>query len=128
MRLGWALPLVLTAALGNWGCMTEMVERRASRKGPVPEVGYIDLGKGEIKYSTESYGWVVALRRRSAMRRIRKACKPLKAAVTDEFEREDAEVTYSGDGIEESMNSGLAHYRVHPFMHLVFECVPEAKP
>lgn len=108
--------------------MTEMVDRRASRKGPVPEVGYVELGKGEIKYSTQGWDWAVALRRRSALRRIRKACGELKAAVTDEFTRDDAEVAYSGESIEESMKSGLEHYRVHPFMHLVFECAPETKP
>lgn len=99
-----------------------MVEKHRPRTGPVKEVGYIDKGRGEVKYSTEGWGLWVAGRRRNALRRMRKVCKPLKAVITDEFTRQDVEVPYNNEDVHENLDKGLNHYTVAPFEHIVFEC------
>lgn len=99
-----------------------MVEKRRPRSGPVKEVGYIEKGSGEVKYSIEGWGWFVAGRRRNALRRMRKVCKPLKAVVIDEFTRQDVEVRYNNEDVNQNLDKGLDHYTVAPYEHIVFEC------
>lgn len=109
------------------GCMTTMVKEQRPRKGPVEEVGYIDRGGGEIKYSPEGWGWAVGMRRRSALRRMRKVCRELEAKITDEFTWEDVEIPYTSGKVEDSVGEGIRHYQFDPYIHIVFECVEEKK-
>lgn len=121
----WILPLFLLCGLA--GCEAEMVKKERPRKGPVPEVGFIETGGGEVRYSTEGWGLVVAIRRSGARRRMRRVCKGLEVKITDEFAREDVEVPYSGDDLAPNLEKGLEHYNLAPFQHIVFECVPKEK-
>jgi hypothetical protein len=121
------LPALLAlAALG--GCATiQVVEKHPPRTGPVPEVGLIDTGSGEVKYSTDGWRWIVGLRRRSALRRIAKICKGLPYKIVDEFTHNDMEVSYSQSELNDNIGHGLEHYNVNPFHHMIFDCVPEKK-
>jgi hypothetical protein len=101
-----------------------MVEKRRPRRGPVKEVGYIEKGGGELKYSTEGWRLFVAARRRGALWRMRRVCRPLKAVISEEFVRQDVEVPYSQDDVEQNLDKGLSHYTVAPHQHIVFECEP----
>lgn len=113
--------------------MAETVEKQKPRKGPVPEVGYIDTGGGEMRYSADGWSFVVALRRRTALRKARKVCrtkdKALTMKVTDEWTHQDADPIYSdsGEELDELMQRGLAHYNVAPYHHIVFECQTSTK-
>jgi len=104
-----------------------MVEKNAPRKGPVPEVGLIETGRGEIRYSVEGWSLVVAARRKTALRKIKNICKGMAFKISDEFTREDVEVPYSQDELDTNLDKGLSHYHVDPFHHIVFECVPRPK-
>ena len=115
------LALIL-ASLALSGCVTELVEKKRPRKGPVPEVGFVDTGGGEIRYSVEGWGPIVSLRRASAMRRIKRICKRLKLVINDEFTRDDVQVPYSGEDLEDNLRHGIDHYAVAPFHHILFEC------
>ncbi len=111
--------------------MAEIVEKKKPRKGPIPEVGYIDTGGGEVKYSIEGWPLWVKARRRTALRRMRRVCGKLKAVITDEFTRQDVEVPYSGEDVKDNLAKGMKHYTVAPFEHIVFDCVlrePSAAP
>lgn len=125
---GRAFAALSLAMLALSGCVTELVEKKRPRKGPVPEVGFVDTGGGEIRYSVEGWGPIVSLRRGSAMRRIRRVCKKLKLVINDEFTRDDVQVPYSGEDLEDNLRRGVDHYAVAPFHHIVFECElpPEA--
>lgn len=105
-------------------CVSEMVEKRRPRRGPVKEVGYIEKGGGEVKYSTEGWRPFVASRRRGALWRMRRVCSPLKAVISEEFVRQDVAVPYSQDDVDQSLGKGLEHYTVAPYQHIVFECEP----
>ena len=109
------------------GCMTTMVKEQKPRKGPVVEVGYIDLGGGEIKYSPVGYKWAIKMRRSSAMRRMRKLCAPLDFKITDEFTWEDVAVSYSEGKLGDQVGLGHKHYNLDPYIHIVFECLNEKK-
>ena len=103
-----------------------MVEKQKPRKGPVAEVGYIDTGGGEIRYSAEGWGMIVASRRMTAMRRIHSLCKKdLEAKITDEFTHDDVDTAYAGMEVREEVQRGLDHYKVAPFHHIIFECQPK---
>ena len=91
------------------------------------EVGYVDPGHGEVRYSTEGWRFVVAWRRRTAFRMIRKTCLHMPYKVSDEFTRQDAEVAYSEAPLDATLEKGLQHYRINPFNHIVFDCQPTAK-
>jgi hypothetical protein len=104
------------------GCVAETVARQKPRKGPVPEVGWVDTGGGEVRYSVEGWRFVVSMRRSSAFRRMRKVCKGLKPKITDEFTRQDVNVAYASDDLVNQLNKGVDHYSVAPFHHIVFEC------
>ena len=116
-----ALILLLLAVSG---CVTEMVEKKKPRKGPVPEVDIVDAGGGQIRYSVEGWDFIVGLRRGSALRRARRVCKKMKLVINDEFTRDDVNVPYSGDDLSDNMKHGLDHYSVAPYHHIVFECKP----
>jgi hypothetical protein len=112
------------AALLLSGCMAEMVEKQKPRKGPVPEVGFIDVGGGEIRYSAEGWGFIVSLRRSTALRRINHFCrKELEPRISDEFTHDDVDTPYAGMDADDDIPKGLEHYHVAPFHHIVFECV-----
>lgn len=111
-------------------CVAETVIRQRPRKGPVPEVGFVDTGGGEVRYSTEGWGVVVAARRRSARRMMRRACKGgLVPKVVDEFERESADVAYgTTEDLATNLDRGVEHFKIAPYYHFVFECVPKDPP
>jgi hypothetical protein len=117
-----ALALALSA-LALSACVAETIERRKPRMGPVKEVGFVDLGGGHVRYSTEGWGLWVAARRRAALRAMRRNCgKRLKPFVTDEYDREDADAVYSGEEVTSTMGHGGEHYRIGQFRHLTYEC------
>ncbi len=116
----------LSALLLLSGCVAETVERRRPRKGPVKEVGFVDFGGGRVRYSTEGWGWFVSGRRRHAKRLMRKNCgKALLVEVTDEYDRQDADIAYSGEDVQQSIDKGLDHYKIAPFHHFSYECRPK---
>jgi hypothetical protein len=107
-------------------CVSETVERRRPRKGPVKEVGFVELGGGHVRYSTDGWSWFVAGRRRHAFRLMRKNCgKQLAPQVLDEYQRQDTDISYSGEDVSVSLDKGIEHYRIQPFDHLVYECRPK---
>lgn len=121
--------LLVAAAAILCGCVAETVERRRPRKGPVKEVGFVDLGGGRVRYSTEGWSWFVAGRRRHARRLMRKNCgRELVVEVTDEYAREDADIAYSGDDVTQSLDRGLDHYKIAPFQHYAYECRSKGAP
>lgn len=118
-----ALLLVCAVVLG--ACVAETVERRKPRKGPVKEVGFVDLGGGHIRYSTDGWGWFVAGRRRDALRKMRKNCgKLLAPQIMDEYARQDTDISYAGEDVSTSLDKGMEHFRIAPFEHFVYECRP----
>jgi hypothetical protein len=121
MRRGWALALA-TALLS--ACVAVTVERRHPRKGPIKEVGYIDYGGGQVRYSSEGWGWVVASRRKTALKLMSRNCGPdLVPAITDEYSRTDADAAYSGEDLE-AMTMGSQHFQIEHYIHLAYECRP----
>lgn len=119
--------LLLLAAFLISGCgVSETVTKRRPRKGPVQEVGWVELGGGEVKYSMDGWKLWVRGRRASALRRMRRICRPLKAVVIDEFTRQDVQVPYSSEDIQVNVDRGLDHYTVAPYEHIVFECHDKA--
>ena len=126
MRRATALVL---AALVLSACVAETVERRRPRPGPVKEVGYIDYGGGQVRYSSEGWGWFVASRRRLALKLMSRNCgSVLVPRITDEYARVDADAPYSGQDITSSMDDGDQHYIVEHYVHIVYECVPRGAP
>lgn len=114
------VPLLLAA------CVSETVERRKPRKGPIKEVGFVDFGGGHVRYSTDGWDWFVAGRRRDAMRRMRKNCgKKLAPQVLDEYLRRDTDISYAGEDISVNMERGMDHFKIAPFQHMVYECRPK---
>jgi hypothetical protein len=118
------LALALAAALLS-ACVAVTVEKRRPRKGPIKEVGYIDFGGGEVRYSSEGWSWAVSSRRKTALRLMRRNCGPdLTPAITDEYSRVDADAPYSGEDIGASMSSGGPHYDIEHYIHILYECRP----
>ncbi len=118
------LALVLLSA-----CVSETVERRRPRKGPIKEVGFVDPGGGKIRYSSEGWSWFVAGRRRDALRRMRKNCgKQFSPQIVDEYLRQDADITYSGEDISINLDRGMDHFKIAPFEHMIYECRPKGAP
>ncbi|UPT73849.1 MAG: hypothetical protein M0D55_18715 [Elusimicrobiota bacterium] len=106
--------------------MAETVERRKPRKGPVKAVGYVDHGGGAVRYSVEGWSWFVAGRRRDALRRMRRNCgKDHKPRLVDEYLRDDADIAYSGEDVSTSLDKGIDHFKIAPFQHLRYDCVPK---
>jgi hypothetical protein len=120
-------PIAIILILALTGCgVSETVTKRRPRKGPVKEVGWVELGGGEVKYSMDGWGLWVRGRRFSALRRMRRICRPLKAVIIDEFTRQDVQVPYSSEDIQVNVDRGLDHYTVAPYEHIVFECHDKA--
>ncbi|MDE2490778.1 MAG: hypothetical protein KGM24_08010 [Elusimicrobia bacterium] len=117
-----AAPL-LAVALALSACVAVTVSRRPPRKGPVAAVGYVEYGGGEIRYSAEGWGPVVASRRRTALALMRRNCGELKPDIEKEFERTDADAVYEGEDVE-SLAKGVSHYVLERYVHLVYCCVP----
>jgi hypothetical protein len=120
--------LLILAACALSACVAETVERRKPRKGPVKEVGFVEFGGGHVRYSTEGWDWVVASRRRLALKLMERNCgKELAPKITDEYSRQDADASYSGQDISSSMYIGDEHFKIERYMHLTYECrVPGA--
>lgn len=122
-----ALPLLAVVLLS--ACVAETVERRRPRKGPIKEVGFVDLGGGHIRYSTDGWGWFVGGRRRDALRRMRKNCgKKLAPQVLDEYLRQDADIAYSGEDISTNLDRGMEHFKIASFQHMTYECRQKGAP
>jgi hypothetical protein len=122
-----AVVAALAALIFLSGCVAEVVEKKKPRKGPVPEVGVVDPGGGELRYSEDGWGFVVGMRRSTALRRMRRICGKLMPRVVDDFSRQDVEVPYAGEDLQANIERGLDHYNVAPYHHIVFECItPEA--
>jgi len=121
-KRGSLLLLVFVAVFS--GCLAETVMQRKPRRGPVPEVGYIETGGGEVRYSLEGWDWFVQGRKHDALRRMKKICRGLDPSVVSEFMRQDADTPYSGADVTDNMSVGLEHYVVSPYRHIVFKCVP----
>lgn len=120
------LLLAAPALLLLSSCVSETVERRRPRKGPIKEVGFVDPGGGSIRYSVEGWGWFVAGRRRDALRRMRKNCgKLLEPQIVDEYLRQDADIAYAGEDIATNLDKGMDHFKIAPFQHIVYECRPK---
>lgn len=118
---------MLLVLAGSWGCTAQIVEKRPPRKGPVAEVGYVDTGRGEVKYSVEGWGFVVGWRRKTALREARKVCLGFPYKIIDEFTRQDMEVPYAQAPLDATIEKGHKHYRINPFNHILFDCEPPAK-
>ncbi len=116
-----APPLLLLVLLS--ACVAETVERHRPRKGPIKEVGFVDMGGGNIRYSVDGWSWFVAGRRRHALRLMRKNCgKLLTPQVLDEYLRQDADIAYAGEDISTNLDKGMEHFKIAPFQHLLYEC------
>jgi hypothetical protein len=119
-----APPLFLIAVLLT-ACVAETVERRRPRKGPVKEVGFVDYGGGQIRYSTEGWHWAVASRRRLALKLMARNCgKEMEPKITDEYVRQDADAPYAGQDLNASMSIGDEHYKIEHYVHLAYDCRP----
>jgi hypothetical protein len=115
--------LVVIAAVLTSSCVAVTVERRKPRRGPVKEVGYVELGGGQVRYSAEGWSWIVASRRRTALSLMRRNCGPeLAPEITDEYSRQDADAEYSGEDIESSMSNGGEHFKIERYNHIAYEC------
>jgi hypothetical protein len=119
-----ALALALAAALLS-ACVAVTVERHKPRRGPVKEVGYIDYGGGQVRYSSEGWAWVVASRRKTALKLMSRNCGPdLEPAITDEYSRQDADAAYNGSDID-AVTMGDQHFLIEHYVHLAYECRPK---
>jgi hypothetical protein len=116
------LLLIFVLALPLGGCVAETVRKAKPRKGALKEIGYVDMGGGEVRYSLDGWSWFVGGRRRAARALMRRVCGKLKPVVTEEFDREDADVPYSQDDIAATMARGAEHFTVARYMHMVFDC------
>lgn len=114
--------LVALASLALAGCVAETVEKHPPRRGPVKEVGYIDMGGGRVRYSAEGWSWVLASRRRTAERLMRRNCGDLVPRITDEFTREDADAAYAGEDVTSSLAHGDEHFKIERWVHISYEC------
>lgn len=102
-----------------------MVKIEEPRRSSIPGVGWIDTGRGEVKYPVEGWSAVIKGRRRSAFKKIAKTCRGMDYKITKEFTSEDSEVPYFQADLKDTVSRGLAHYHVSPFRHIEFECVPK---
>lgn len=122
-----ALPLLALALLS--ACVAETVERRKPRKGPIEEVGFVDMGGGHVRYSVDGWQWFVSGRRRHALRLMRRNCgRKLRPQVLDEYLRQDADIAYSGEDISTNIDKGMDHFKIAPYDHMVYECRPKEQP
>jgi hypothetical protein len=115
-------------ALALAACVAETVERRRPRKGPIKEVGYVDLGGGQVRYSAEGWSWAVASRRRLALKLMSRNCGDLEPRLVDEYVRQDADAAYAGQDITSSLAIGGEHFRIERYVHLSYECRAPGSP
>lgn len=107
-------------------CVAETVERRRPRKGPIKEVGFVDMGGGKVRYSTDGWPWFVSGRRRHALRLMRKNCgKELAPQVLDEYQHTDSDIAYAGEDISTNLGTGMDHFKIAPFQHMDYDCRPK---
>ena len=119
-----ALAAVLLSA-----CVAVTVERHRPRRGPVKEVGYVDFGGGQVRYSAEGWSWIVSSRRKTALKLMSVNCGPdLEPGIIDEYSRMDADASYNGEDIDASMKMGDEHYHIERYIHLAYECRPRSAP
>ncbi|MHB2026286.1 MAG: hypothetical protein ACYCPQ_06565 [Elusimicrobiota bacterium] len=126
MRTQVVVAACLCLLLG--GCVTDMVSETKPRKGPIPAVGYIVPGGGEIRYSAQGWAPVIAARRHAALYRMRKVCRGMGVKIKDEFTHVDTQVPYHGGDLETDAEFGVAHYDLESYHHIVFQCVPPETP
>ena len=122
-----ALAALSAAALsaGLCGCGAALVESRRPRRGPVTEVGVVEPGGGEVRYSTEGWRAFVNSRREDALVKMASVCGGApKVKVLEEVDREAAEAAYNSGDMEDNIGSGGRHYRKERYRHIVFECLP----
>ncbi|MBI4678977.1 MAG: hypothetical protein HY748_15470 [Elusimicrobia bacterium] len=117
----------MCALLALPACMSQLVETSPARRSTVPGVEWIDYGKGEFKYALDSWGWVTGLRRRAALRRMKRFCKGRGYRIVKEFMKEEMAVPYASSDVSQDMAKGVTHYKVHPFQHVAFECAAPPK-
>ena len=123
-----AAAIVLAAAVLS-SCVAVTVERRRPRKGPVKEVGYVDYGGGQVRYSAEGWSWAVASRRKTALKLMSRNCgSDLTPEITDEYSRADADAAYNGEDIDATMRIGGEHFHIERYIHLAYECRPKGAP
>jgi hypothetical protein len=119
------IPLVL-GCFALSACVAITVQKHRPRRGPVKEVGYVEFGGGEVRYSAEGWSWIVASRRRTARKLMSVNCgSDLAPVITDEYPRMDADAAYNGEDIDASMRSGDEHYHIERYVHLAYECRPK---
>lgn len=115
--------LLLLAACVLSACVAETVERRRPRKGPVKEVGFVDLGGGRVRYSAEGWAWVVGSRRRLALRLMKRNCgRELVPKIVDEYTRQDADASFAEQDVTSNMDIGAQHYTIEDYVHITYEC------
>lgn len=119
-----ALALLALGTAGLAACNSYVVSIDAPRRSSVAGVGFIETGRGEVKYPVEGWSVIVSGRRRSALRRIAKTCSGMEYKIVKEFVSEDSEVPYSQADLKDTVSRGLKHYQVSPFLHILFECAP----
>ena len=127
MRRGFASAVFVLLA----GCSAVVVDLRRPVKGPVPEVGYIDPGGGQVRYALRGASFLVSQRRAHALRLARRHCAaflpPQKKSpairIAKEWTQEDSETPYNAEELDVSLKNDLEHYKVEPYRHLEFQCV-----
>lgn len=114
--------LAVSIALSLSACVAETVERRRPRMGPIKAVGYVDMGGGHVRYSSEGWSWAVASRRRLALKLMARNCGELEPKIIDEYVRQDADAPYAGQDIASSLAIGDEHFLIEHYIHLAYEC------
>lgn len=123
---GKAAAGLAAAALAMWGCVAELKQTRKRVRGPVPEVGLIDPGAGDVRYALKGPELLVRRRRADAFKKMAKYCGGEGLfRVTEELTRDDVETPYHTTDLDPDKLMGQDHYKVEPYRHIRFEC--EAK-
>lgn len=106
-------------------CGAAMVQTRKRVKGPVPEVGWLDPGGGDVRYLATGGGWMEKRRREDAVGKIAEYCGGAgNFKIVDEVEKVEQEDPYNKDAIEDTIGSGGKHYEERRYHHVYFECKP----
>ena len=114
------LPILVAACLT---ACAEMVEFREVRRGPVPEVGAIQRAAGHVRYALRGPKSVVRRRKKSAYKKMAKACGGEKLfRVKKQYTSEDAETSYKAEDLDADRIISDEHYKVESYRHILFEC------
>ncbi len=118
------LPALVLAAALACGCGAELGERRAKKSGPVKEVGLIDAGGGQVKYSLKGAEFLKKSRRKDAFAKMTEACGGAdRFRIVDEVAREEVGATYKAEELEASAAYKKSlHYATEMYQHIFFEC------